>query len=375
MKVLFLTNVPSPYRVDFFNELGKLCDLTVLYELKYATDRNGNWKGNNAENFNEIFLRGKRINYDSALCFSVIKHLRDKSYDIIVVGGYSTPTGMLAIEYLKLKGIKFIISCDGGIIKEDNRLKYAIKKHYMGSATAWLSTGLNTSEYLLNYGARKNKIFTYPFTSLKDEDIIDKILSNDKKQSIRNDLGMKEKYIIISVGQFIHRKGFDILIKSMKELSSNVGVYIVGGEPTDEYKKLKEEYKLDNLHFEGFKTKEELVMYYKAANMFVLPTREDIWGLVINEAMATGLPVITTDKCVAGMELIIEGENGYIVPIDDINKLAVAINKIINNENIMLSMANNNLMKIKDYTISKMAIEHFKIFENILNLNKITSKD
>ena len=51
-------------------------------------------------------------------------------------------------------------------------------------------------------------------------------------------------------------------------------------------------------------------MYYQAADMLVFPTREDIWGLVINEAMANGLPTVSTDKCVAALEMIKQGENG-----------------------------------------------------------------
>ena len=57
---------------------------------------------------------------------------------------------------------------------------------------------------------------------------------------------------------------------------------------------------LTNVHFVGFKTKEQLEDYYRAADLFVLPTREDIWGLVVAEAMAYGLGVITTNRCNAG---------------------------------------------------------------------------
>ena len=53
-----------------------------------------------------------------------------------------------------------------------------------------------------------------------------------------------------------------------------------------------------------------------ASDLFVLPTREDIWGLVINEAMSFGLPIITTRKCIAGTELITDGENGYLLEAD-----------------------------------------------------------
>ena len=82
---------------------------------------------------------------------------------------------------------------------------------------------------------------------------------------------------------------------------------------------------LKNINFLEFEKKEVLYKYYKAADLFILPTREDIWGLVINEAMAHGLPVITTKKCVAGMELVIKGVNGEIVEVEDFTEMRLAI--------------------------------------------------
>ena len=99
--------------------------------------------------------------------------------------------------------------------------------------------------------------------------------------------------MILAVGQFIHRKGFDVLLQAARTMDKNIGIYIVGGKPTEEYLQIQKENNLTQIHFEGFKTKEELAMYFKAADIFVHPTREDIWGLVINESMAYGLPVVT----------------------------------------------------------------------------------
>uniref|UniRef100_UPI00255B3CC5 hypothetical protein n=1 Tax=Thomasclavelia cocleata TaxID=69824 RepID=UPI00255B3CC5 len=110
MKVLWLTNIPSPYRVDFFNELGKYCELTVLFERKKADDRV--WSVNNNENYKSVFLKGKSIGNDTALSFEVLKYL-NKKYDRVVVGGYSTSTGMLSILYLSLRHIPFYLNCDG----------------------------------------------------------------------------------------------------------------------------------------------------------------------------------------------------------------------------------------------------------------------
>lgn len=371
MKVLFLTNIPAPYRVEFFNELGKLCDLTVLYELDKATDRNKEWKAKSTNKFKEVFMNGLKVGSDRGICFSVLKYLKDKTYDAIIIGGYSTPTGMLAIEFLKLNNRPFFLNCDGGIIKNDNKVKFLIKRHFIKSANYWLSTGKNTNEYLINYGAKENKIFLYPFTSIQKNEILDAPLSEHEKMILKDKLKINEKKVIISVGQFIYRKGFDILINSMLELPKEYGVYIIGGKPTYEYLKLKEEYNLKNLHFIEFKTKDKLREFYKVADLFVLATREDIWGLVINEAMAHGLPVITTNKCIAGLELINNGENGFIVPVNNTKELSMKINTILIDKEKCKIMSENNLNKIKKYTIVEMAEVTMKILKSELKKKNV----
>lgn len=359
MKILFLTNIPSPYRVDFFNELGRYCDLTVAFEGKNSTDRNKKWGNKDCFNFNSIFLKGIRINASQFFCFNIINILK-KYWDKIVVCGYSSPTTMLAIQYLKLKKIPFYIEVDGGLIKQDSWFKYKIKKYFLSSAMGCFSSGKETTKYLVYYGADKNKIVEYPFTSLKERDILKQMPTEQEKRKLRKELNLKEDKIIISVGQFIYRKGYDVLIKAMQNIDKNIGVYIIGDNPTQEYLKLQKQFNLANLYFVGFKTKEKLKKYYMSADLFVLPTREDIWGLVINEAMAMGVPVITTDKCVAGLELVENGVNGYIVPIEDSEILAEKINKIFSED--YKKMGESSLNKIKFYTIEQMAKKHLESF-------------
>lgn len=363
MRVLFLTNIPSPYRVDFFNELGKLCNLTVLFERKDATNRQEQWLKNKIHTFNALFLKGKKVHSDSAIDLGVIKYLDKKRYDIIVVGGYATPTGMLAINYMKINRIPFILNADGGFInKNENFLKKHIKNHHISSAICWLSTGEETTKYFEYYGANIQNIFEYPFTSLYQKDILEDVVDIDKKKKTRVNLNINEEKVILTVGQFIHRKGFDVLLNACKKIHKDYGVYIVGGEPTEEYIKLKEEFNLTNVHFVGFKSKEELKEYYISSDLFVLPTREDIWGLVINEAMAYGLPVITTNRCIAGLEMVQDYENGFIVPVNNIDLLARRINEILEDEIMARKMSKRNLEKIQRYTIENMAEQHFDIF-------------
>lgn len=369
MKVLFLTNIPSPYRVDFFNEIGKRVKLTVLYERKTADDRDDSWMSNKARNFKEIYLEGKKVGNDSSLCMSVINFLKDKSYDLIIVGGYSTPTGMISILYMKLKKIPFILNTDGGRIDiNDSLIKRKLKSFFIHSAFAWLSTGKNTTEYLIYYGANKSRIYSYPFSSIKNNSLVREPIKYDIKNNIKNELGITEDKVIIMVGQFIYRKGIDILLNASRDLKDSIGVYIVGGEPTEEYLKIKERFNLKNVHFVSFISKERLNKYYLASDIFVFPTREDIWGLVINEAMANRLPVITTNKCVAGLELIKDCENGYLIESENHEDLIRKINILIKNKELREKIADNNIKRIEGYTIEKMAEKHYQIFEEIIKM-------
>ena len=83
MKVLFLTNIPSPYRVNFFNELGKLCELTVVFERGASSERDDSWKNFHSEHFRAIVLKGKKQGVDSAFCPGVIKYLKKKAENYI----------------------------------------------------------------------------------------------------------------------------------------------------------------------------------------------------------------------------------------------------------------------------------------------------
>lgn len=362
MRVWYLTNIAAPYRVNFFNELGKQCELTVVFERIDALDREKEWISNKFLNFRGVFLHGKSIGTEQALCFDVLKILKQEKFDIYIIGGYSTPTGMLCIRFFKRNKFKFIINYDGGFIKRENIIKRKLKKYLISSASAWLSSGKESNKSLIYYGARSADIFEYPFTSIYEKDIINHPLTKREKKVIRNKLNISEENIVLSVGQIIYRKGFDLLIRAAALGNSNIGYYIIGGRPTEELENLINELRLNNIHFIPFMKKDELYEYYKAADVFVMPTREDIWGLVINEAMANGLPIISSDRCIAGMELVHPLENGYVVASERPEQYAKAIKSVIDSDLIKMGMASLNY--ITDYTIENMVNVHLRIMES-----------
>ena len=371
MKVLFLTNIPSPYRVDFFNEIGKYCDLTVVFEKRFSTERDNAWKNYSFTNFKGYFLKGISIGTDTAISFGAIKFVKDKSFDIIICANVSSPTVLIAVRYMQRHKIKYWVEADGGSPKTGKGFKERLKRKVISNAEGCFSTSKENDKYFLAYGAEENKIFRYPFTSLFDKDIFDDVSSDTEKNRLRNELGMTEKFIVISVGRFSYLngygKGYDVLLKSAQNLPQDIGWYIVGGQPTDEFAKLTEDAGLKNIYYIDFKNKEKLKQYYRAADVFVLMTVGEAWGLVINEAMACGLPIITTDKCIAGLELVENGKNGYIIPVGDDNRLTSCIQEIIFDGKKLIDIGTNSLRKIKSYTIEQMAKTHIDIFQNLYN--------
>jgi len=364
MKVLFITNVPSPYRVDFFNELGKLCELTVCYERESAGDRDTRWRGDDAKYYTAHFTKARHYGSDKTIGLELIQEIKTVSFERLIITGYASPAVMLLISYCRFHNIPFILESDGGFCHKDSFFKKIVKKWLLKKSKYHFTTCEQYSLYLKSLGISSEIIKKYPFSSIHDYDIAESIASQEEKDSFKKELGIIEEKVVLSVGQFIPRKGFDILLNAASTISSDIGFYLVGGVPPEEYKIQKDKLNLNNIHFIDFKSKNELIKWYRSADLFVLPTREDIWGLVINEAMSQGLPIITTERCIAGLELV-DDDNGSIIPIDNSAILADEINRIICNDNLLVSMSNSSLVKIKHYTIENMAKSHIELLEAI----------
>ena len=326
MRVLYLTNYAAPYKVEFFDRLGKHVDLTVLFAgAEEQQVRSASWFVEGDGGFQKVFLTKKAGSLAGEhLCLDVIEWLK-KGYDKIIIGGYSSPTAMLAMAWLRLHRIPFYMSVDGGLIREDSRPKYLFKKLLVTAATEWLSSGKYTTDFLVHYGAKREKVHEYPFSSLLAEDIRETVVSEEEQQALRSELGIEEKKMVLTVGQFIPRKGFDILLRAAASLDADTGIYLVGGEPTEEYLQM-------------------------------------VQGLVIQEAMAYGLPVITTDRCVAGLELVEENVSGHIIPVENVQALADNIQAVFAAGSKKMGAA--ALESVRRYTIEGMVDAHVTILKD-----------
>jgi len=362
-KRIFIQSVfPAPYRTGVFKGLNEAYDIFVVFERSHDKNRSVNWFIKNF-GFNGILLDNEE---NIKKYHNELKLLH--TYDAVLAYDFLSKSSMkLMLRCMKEK-IPYFVNCDGAFINH-HPLKKMIKKFFFSRAKGCFASGVYAEAYFLAFGAKKNKIYRHPFSSLYQEDILSEPIVYEEKMKIRETLGLPiDKKIVISIGQFAHRKGFDILLKAWDMINlDNVELIIIGGgEEIQAYRTFIIENNLKNVTIVDFQPKSIITDYYKAADLFVLPTREDIWGLVINEAMANGLPIITTNRCVAGLELIDNGINGYIVPVEDEVALADKIKMILINEKLREEMGRHNLEKIKDYTIENIAKAHIEVLNSIV---------
>lgn len=364
MKILFITNIPSPYRIDFFNHLGKFVDLTVVFEAKKAESIRFNWNIEDIKNFNAIFLSEDKIK-EKRLNFKIFSVISNKEYDFIVSTSYAYVTELVAILYLQFKKIPYFLEIDGGFIKNENKLLFNLKKRLISNAEGYFSPSKDSDKYLINYYANNKKIFRYPFTSLSKKELLNNSKFHENIYEIKNNLGIKKKSkVILFVGRFVDLKGIDILLNSLVDIKTEeITVLIVGGKEKAEYLKIVKNIKKAEIIFKNFQSKSEIEKYYRIADLFVFPTRQDVWGLVVNEALSFGVPVITTNNCGAGKEIIQNGENGYLIENENVVELTQRIDDFFSLSSLeRQKMRVHSLSSIERYSIENMVEEHLNIF-------------
>ena len=147
----------------------------------------------------------------------------------------------------------------------------------------------------------------------------------EKPQKTTQNEGLQLLY----VGSLIQRKGLDLLLPALAKTPQNIRLWIVGeGQEKDLLQKQCTELKIsDRVEFLGYQEGEPLQKLCRTADAFVLPTREDCFGLVLLEAMCASLPIISSKYADGARDLVSDGENGYIIDPEDVDGFAEAIQK------------------------------------------------
>ncbi len=329
MKTLFVFNHPAPYKVKVYNELAKLKDIQVIFERESAKDRPSSFYEDNEYNFPVIFFKKGYFSNENTCSSELRKYIKKhhQEYDIIVMNGYSTFAEMKAIRYMVRHKIPYVLQINGGIKKKDNCIKRRMKKFYISHATKYLSPCTEADKYLVYYGARQEDIFHYPYGNYFDSEIVNKIPSQKEKEEIRKKWNLPNNKIFINASQFIERKNNMELISIFKDREETL-LLIGSGKEKEKYEKYIKDNNIKNIIIMDFLKKNDLFEVLKCCDAFITLSFEDIFGHTTLEAMANGLPVISSDRVVSSLDLITNGVNGYIVDLNNRDEIINAINSI-----------------------------------------------
>lgn len=362
-KALFITNIPSPYRVDFFAFLQKNYPQYEFHVLfSGAGMENRKWSVELEELSNYRFLKSKTIiirkRFDDRYVFvpvGVEKTLNEIKPDIVFAMEYN-PTILRAVHWCRRKKIPFISWTDGTLNSEKNigKVQRLSRAYIIKRAVAFVASSTASKQTQIAYGADEKKCFISCLTV-----DINKYLREKTDYSGRQ---------LLYVGSLIQRKGLDLLLPALAETSEDIRLVLVGeGQEKDALLQQAKELGIEErIEFRGYVEGEPLRELYNSSDIFVLPTREDCFGLVILEAMCASLPVISSKYADGAFDLIEEGKNGYIVDPENTKEFATAIEQAFADEEKLAQMGKHSYEKAHEFAFDKVAKGCIEALEYVL---------
>lgn len=271
--------------------------------------------------------------------------------DALWVHGWQSRTFRRAIRIAKSKGKPVLMrgeNCD--LAMPDGRgLKGWVKRQYLmrifADCAAFLAIGTLNRQYYLSRGVEASRIFQMPYAIDNEAFMSAAIESLTQSKNLKQRIGIPDNApIVLYAGKLSSRKHPEILGQAIRLLGdmtpAPVLLYVGDGELMEELKTRE-----PTAYFTGFINQSALPSYYALADVFVLPSEKEPWGLAVNEAMACATPVIVSDQVGSAPDLV-DGDTGIVFETGNSNALADAIRKCLAKS---VEMGANAALKIGDW--------------------------
>lgn len=368
-RVVYWNNIPAPYMVARFNALaerGRL-DFEVWFNARTESDRS--WDVNeDSWQFEYRYLPTLRLFGREFRWPAPVFGPRPD----LIVSLYAEPVFVFGWCVAKLRGIKtgfrVLMTHDSWVRR--GLLKNSLKRVMFGLADAIETPGDDGRNFAIRCGARDDRIYfaTHAVSDCHDYTQADRM--REGRDQLRESLKLLGTTYIY-VGRLWWGKGLKCLIQAFKKLQESsdtqVSLLIVGDgvdrDMVEEYSRSKN---VENVVFTGFKQGGELSQLYGASDVFVFPTLGDPYGIVVNEAMTCGLPVISSSAAGEISARVENGVNGYIFPVGEIEALAECMAEFVRKPGLSRVMGQASINRVKRHTPEQWAIDFERlVFDTI----------
>jgi len=331
-KVLVLTNIMPPYRVPLYRTLHEQAHLDLMVTLLGQSEANRHWNMDLGDiGFHCSYLSGRslylwRWELPIHLNYGLIGTLENERPDVVVISGWDQAAYWQAAWWCRRTGTPFVLQNESSLLSASRtRGPWMVPKRLMiRLASTYVAYGSKARDYLLRLGAFADRIHT-GLNTVDVEALAEAVRRERANPNFQKLRARYPRVMFLYVGQLIPRKRVDLLLHAIKQLGANdVGVLVVGSGPEEErLRTLASSLGVRNVFFEGFHQPEELPRYYALADALVLQSEREVWGLVVNEALAAGLYVVCSDHVGAGFDLIRPGWNGDVFSSGDPTDLMI----------------------------------------------------
>ncbi len=331
-RILVISEIPTPYRLPLYQRLAAApeIELEVVFCSRAEPDRP--WELSlGLEALPHRILRGvspairtRKNTFVYALNPGAVPLVARSRHDAIVVGGYSIFAEQVAMAMARARGIPYLLHSESTLASQRPLLRRLAKRAIVHSlvtgASGGLATGTEAARYLKHYGLAPGRIRIVPNTIDVAAYGLAAVDVRRRGPEVRAARGLPERYVLFA-GRLVEDKGILDLIEALRLLGPDGPLAIVAGEGPLE----PEVRAAAGVHYAGFLQPDRLIELFALADWAVVPSRYEPWGVVVNEALACGCPVIVSDVVGARTDLVEDGVNGRVVPVGSPADLAAAL--------------------------------------------------
>ena len=278
----------------------------------------------------DLWRRERVGGFWSLLNFGILGELRKNRYDALLVNGHRQATTLIGVFAAKALGIPVFMRCETHLGLPVSRIKRFVRKRlmtflYTRLCSACLPIGTRNREFYLAHGVNEASLFSVPYAV--DNDFFAKASESlAERRNLRAALQLPpDKPLVLFVSKLMSRKRpMDLMVAFHNVRNSGIDAalaFVGSGEQETDLKEYIRQQHLPDVHFFGFRNQSELPKFYSVADVFVLPSENEPWGVVINEVMCAGLPVIASNEIGAVDDLVRHGENGFTYKSADVDTL------------------------------------------------------
>ena len=357
-RLVITTEIISPYRIPVFNVLAEHPDVDLHVIFLAETDPSmRRWKIYKDEiRFSYEVLphwRRRVAGYNFLLNRGVASALDRAQPDVIVCGGYGYLASWQVLGWARRHKRPVFLWSESNQQDQRRGMPHVemLKRRFIGECSGFVVPGKSAAAYVATFGVPREKIFVAPNAVDNAFFAQQASVARSRAAEMRRQFGLPERYFLCA-GRLVFSKGvFDLLdaySQLAPELRAATELLFVGdGVEQPELEARAAAIHPGTIRFAGFAHREQLAVYYALAEALIFPTHTDPWGLVVNEAMACGIPIVATDAGGCVVDLVQDGWNGYVVPKSAPGRLAEALAKVATSPDLNTTMGARSAQRIE----------------------------